>query len=742
MKLGFRAVEVERSAAFKSSQFGIGDTRVIMEILRGKMYSNPVQTICQEIMCNARDAHREVGKGDVPIEVKLPTKLDPSFWIRDFGPSVTPDRMANVFILYGNSTKRGNNVETGGFGLGAKCPFSYTDTFTVISTTQEGKKRIRRQYLAHIDESGKGEMTLVQEQETEEPQGTCIVITPKTQDIPQFKKFVKQTAAHWDVQPVIHGDPDWEWPTFEVPYRGKNWAVHHHKATRGANRYYPRNTDWVYAGAPIALIDGIPYRLTLSHIFPKGIPREISRIGSIPFRLYFDVGEVAVTANREDLDYQPRIIEHLQKRLRDAVSELQKCLTNKMKDIDNLFDAVLNWQELRRQSYGYLLDATQWKGHVLQQHERFVIDRKKDIFVSIYSRDNQSRTGCRKQPHRAYLGRGNPNLHIRKNSIFVLDDTGKKVVARARLATLLDKHPDVGYIYLVNLAKKETTVKNDKGIDTMVVVPATDKEIGVKKAYLEKTHKWSLLKPVNLSSYEKKELAPAEKRDKARKPAIRIRKFTGRGWIPSEAKDISDTLNYYIEVSGNSNYFNKSKGQTIKPRELQGLYTLMVSRDKKFKLFGVIPSHVQRLDDTWKPLRPILEKTYDEYRGKMPKSLKIGASAHSVLNSQWFSALKKASSEFDKDSPLKKWLEQSSEVAKKFEYLNFVNQLGRYIRKHRLNIDRRSIDHKTEIGKLYKESKDRYPLLWTVCKSYSYTKLVLDDLIKYVNMKDIEVDNA
>ena len=83
------------------------------------MYAYPIRTLCQEIMCNARDAHIEVGKRDLPIEVILPSEADLHIRFRDFGPGISPDRMVGVFLLYGSSTKRDSNEQVGGFGLGA-----------------------------------------------------------------------------------------------------------------------------------------------------------------------------------------------------------------------------------------------------------------------------------------------------------------------------------------------------------------------------------------------------------------------------------------------------------------------------------------------------------------------------------------------------------------------------------------------------------------------------------------------
>ena len=139
MKLNEARPFVESSGSMPEQFFSIKDTGMIFDILRSKMYSNPILAICREISCNARDAHREVGKPDVPVQIMLPNHFDPNYRIKDFGPGISPDRISNIFIQYTASTKRDDNIQTGGFGLGAKTPFAYSDSFA-INTNFQGIK--------------------------------------------------------------------------------------------------------------------------------------------------------------------------------------------------------------------------------------------------------------------------------------------------------------------------------------------------------------------------------------------------------------------------------------------------------------------------------------------------------------------------------------------------------------------------------------------------------------------------
>lgn len=201
MKLQQHNNALETNAISESQEFGIGDPSVIIGILRNNMYAYKIRSMCQEIICNGRDAMREVGKGN-EFEITVPTRLSPVFKVRDFGPGVSPDRMANVFIKFGSSTKRNDNGQTGGFGLGAKSPFSYTDSFT-ITTFIDG---IKRSYVAHTGTNNQGRLDLVSTDATTEANGTEIQVAVKAHDVEEFRNSVFRAVYFWKDRPIIKGE--------------------------------------------------------------------------------------------------------------------------------------------------------------------------------------------------------------------------------------------------------------------------------------------------------------------------------------------------------------------------------------------------------------------------------------------------------------------------------------------------------------------------------------------------------
>ena len=186
----------------KALNFGISDVRLVVDIL-SKLYAYPIRTLVQEYICNGRDAMREAGTwAKLPIEITVPNTLEPVFKVRDFGVGISPDRMENIFVNYGSSTKRNTNAQTGGFGIGAKSAFSYTDSFTVTSYFN-GTKYL---YVAHLGDSGG--VNLISTEKTLEANGVEISIGVKPKDIVEFRNAVQRCVRFWSEPIKFIGSKD------------------------------------------------------------------------------------------------------------------------------------------------------------------------------------------------------------------------------------------------------------------------------------------------------------------------------------------------------------------------------------------------------------------------------------------------------------------------------------------------------------------------------------------------------
>lgn len=110
--------------------FGISSSAEFFNILSSTLYKDQILAVVREVLCNAWDAHIEAGIMDRPVEI---TMMNNKFTIRDFGSGIHRDDMGTIYGTYGNSTKKNDGKQTGGFGLGCKAPFAYTSHFEVQS---------------------------------------------------------------------------------------------------------------------------------------------------------------------------------------------------------------------------------------------------------------------------------------------------------------------------------------------------------------------------------------------------------------------------------------------------------------------------------------------------------------------------------------------------------------------------------------------------------------------------------
>lgn len=121
------------SSNLQGHNFSMEVNAQAFEILSKNLYAYPLNAMVRELACNAIDSHKQAGKENLPIEIKLPTIIDNIFSVIDYGVGLSDEQMHNVYSSFFTSTKNNDNELIGGFGLGSKTPLAVTDSFTVIS---------------------------------------------------------------------------------------------------------------------------------------------------------------------------------------------------------------------------------------------------------------------------------------------------------------------------------------------------------------------------------------------------------------------------------------------------------------------------------------------------------------------------------------------------------------------------------------------------------------------------------
>lgn len=309
MKIVTDKQEVYTNTTGADQQFSIdANSDAIFEILRNKMYSKPLESMCREIVSNSRDANREAGKGKVPVEITINNR-DNYIVFSDQGPGISPDRMAEVFLVYGRSTKTNTNKQTGGFGLGGKTPFALTDSFFI--TTRHGGTEY--QYACFIDESRKGAIRLLETSPANKPDGTDIRVPLTKQQCADALTYLTNMGRFWTPPPIIHGAL-----TRIEPYKpiavGTNWTLPDEQTRKLYNNV-------------ICLYDGIPYFGLIDSRVKK-----VNHV--IPV---FRTGQIDVSSNRESIYWSDRTIQAFQTAYDNFNVEYEAIIKDKL-------DGMEDWQ--------------------------------------------------------------------------------------------------------------------------------------------------------------------------------------------------------------------------------------------------------------------------------------------------------------------------------------------------------------------------------------------------------------
>lgn len=312
-------IMLSNSPVPETHHFGVTDMRIIMEVLT-KLYSNPIQTLTQEYICNARDAHREI-KQSKKIEIVAPTLFNAVMKIRDYGPGLSPDRIKSVFIYYGASTKRDTNSQTGGFGIGAKSAWSYTDSFIIVSY-HDG---IKRTYNAHKSK-GTGHLDKIAEETTNEPNGVSIEIAVNPQDVQRFRNAIIRSTFFWkdSEKPVIKGIDSSEMPEYKP------------KFTEFSNIHvfdYLPNVFDANGTNSVIVVDGIAY--PNRHYTPK-----ITQKVRGQYAIFIDTGHVDVAPNREELINDDKTKNYLIIHDNKGLCEIESYITKEINVLPSMKDAL------------------------------------------------------------------------------------------------------------------------------------------------------------------------------------------------------------------------------------------------------------------------------------------------------------------------------------------------------------------------------------------------------------------
>ena len=425
---------------FEEKYFSIENPAMVFDILRKKIYSDPILAVCREYMCNALDAHREVGTPEKPIQVKLPTYDDLYFVVKDFGPGISPDRMENVFVKYTASTKRDDNNQIGGFGLGGKAAFAYSDSFN-INTVHNGKKY---NYICFIDQSKIGKLTLISEFDTDEDNGTEIIIPVASSiDIGTFVNRVEFVGRHWKVKPETkNGNVSWQ--TRSKVVSGDRWYI---SDTSGYGSYVK------------IILENIEYSIPFSTLF-SNIKSSNRGYYESPIRgelcLEFNTGELSLSVNREQLFMDDKTKQAISERANVAWDQIKDNIKSGIENCSSYIEACVKlnkyheaFNDVKEFAENLSFNGTLLTRNAKPEGVAVVYTKKNSHFYSSY----KSRNGI------SYSKKNVVPLY--ENTLFVVNDINVDRVSSAHVNKIweTEKNPSIAVIDASNFDDEDFVSK-------------------------------------------------------------------------------------------------------------------------------------------------------------------------------------------------------------------------------------------------------------------------------------------
>lgn len=322
------------------TRFKIKASAKAFKILSG-FYSEPILAIPRELGANAWDSHVKAGNTDTMFEVHAPNTLEPWFAIRDFGTGLSPEAIDTIYTTYFESTKTHDNDSDGCMGLGSKTPFNYTDNFNVTSF-YKGKKHV---YNCFIDEQGSPNIMHVTTQDSAEHSGIEVKFGVKIADISMWVDKVTRAYEPFRHRPVIKGAKI-QYKSREYIYQGKGWAMRKHE-----DGYYNRGCN-AFMGNYCYPINASAFRNIL---YTEKLD---SALNYGNFDLFFDIGDLEVAPNKEQLQYEDNnsTTTAIVAALKNAVSELKSFVNTNIETPKSLWDAMYLYNKYNgyNSQYGHI----------------------------------------------------------------------------------------------------------------------------------------------------------------------------------------------------------------------------------------------------------------------------------------------------------------------------------------------------------------------------------------------------
>ena len=306
--------------------FEIKSSAKAFKILSNNLYKNKIRAIVRELSTNCLDAHKLNGNTR-PFIISVPSWIDQKFVIRDFGPGLSPDGIFNLLCTYFASTKDQSNDFIGALGLGAKSPFSYTDSF-IVKSVYEGVEYTFNAMMLNSEPN----ISLVREKPSNEHTGLEITVPVKSHDINKWED---------EINYILYSFPK---DSFMIKDDALNiLQLEHDKLEESF--FIDKDREGPFSSGIWAVYGNIIYPLRDCPGI-NDVTRWLETV-NLPIYIKFPLGELDITPSREELSFDETTTENIINRVKvindnmmqdTVVKILDTYKTNKIDGFKLLYD--------------------------------------------------------------------------------------------------------------------------------------------------------------------------------------------------------------------------------------------------------------------------------------------------------------------------------------------------------------------------------------------------------------------
>ena len=316
--------------------------------LSADLYSDPITAIVREYASNCIDAHIEAGV-TTPFMVRMPTAFAPDIQFIDGGGGMSYEFMTTRFLAFNDgSTKDDNPQVLGGFGLGCKVGFAYTDQFNV-TTTHQGETC---SFALFLNDEGIPSIQLLDRRPTDHPNGTTVTIPVKPGDHGAFQNAARKVLQYFDPLPTVVGlmGPPLEGPRYL--YRGSDWGLRPDE------------------GLIHVIMGGVRYPLEISYADRTGWDSKLIELLGVGLDLFLPIGTFMPSISRESVRNTPEGLATVAKMLERILAELPQAFANLYDTQPTLWDAYVAFYNDLERTWGsrrtLYTEAANWRGTKLE----------------------------------------------------------------------------------------------------------------------------------------------------------------------------------------------------------------------------------------------------------------------------------------------------------------------------------------------------------------------------------------